>query len=222
MTAPIMLFDVDGTIVDSYPGVTTSFQLALEEAGYALPEGFPIRSILGPPLKSSFTNAGVPESQLEHLRRRYLHFYADEGRWQDYQLYPGMAELLRELAAEGYVLATATSKGEVMTNKLLEHAGLLDLFTVVGTAAEDGSRPTKTHVLAYTIDQLLAKMPDAHISDMVLLGDRIHDIEGAANTGVASIAARWGYGTEEEWAGADYQADTPTDVKEIAHEWPRG
>ena len=224
---PIVLFDVDGTIIDSYPGVIGSFMAALDDFGYSFPDEIPTSSILGPPLTESFLRVGVPEEEVAAVRERYLHHYVKEGRWAEYRLYPGVLELIESLHGEGYVLATATSKGEEMTEVILAHAGIRDFFDFVGAAAADGSRPTKGHVVAHTLAHMQATITKGQTTDMqppapydmVLIGDRIHDYEGSAEHGLRSIAARWGYGTQQEWEHATYQAHTPAEVKELIHAW---
>lgn len=149
--------DVDGTLIDSYPGVTHSYLTALAAVGVTHPAKRPLRTILGPPMVESFRTAGVPEDLIPVAQRAYLTTYGSTG-WSQYSVYPGAREFLMTQRAQGRTLATATSKGDFFTRKVLEHAGLLEFFDVVATAGVPGVRefPTKACVIGDAMNQVYA------------------------------------------------------------------
>ncbi|PRQ10721.1 hypothetical protein C1Y63_10110 [Corynebacterium sp. 13CS0277] len=197
-----VLIDVDGTLVDSFPGVTESYLHALKATGGTHPEGVPLRRILGPPMVDSLTAAGA--SDVAAAQRAYLEAYGESG-WSNYSVYPGAREFLAAQRARGRLLATATSKGAHFARKVLAHAGLLEFFDVVATAGTPGGQqfPTKADVVGEALRQLSA----AGASEFVMLGDRVHDSSGAHAHGIPTIAATWGYGDSEEWSRADARAE---------------
>ncbi|MDO4911707.1 MAG: HAD-IA family hydrolase [Corynebacterium sp.] len=210
-----LLLDVDGTLVDSYEGVVNSYLQALESHGYTHPEGVEVRTILGPPMVQSLAAAGVSDADLEDVRKDYMHRYLSTG-WLQADLYAGIEEFLQWAKAQDFILATATSKAETSTNMVLEHFGLREYFDFLGTAGDKGERPSKTDVIAYTLDNIKREF---NIDTVIMIGDRKHDIEGAQNNSIPVIAVEWGYGTDQERASATYRAATTTDLERTINEW---
>ncbi|UDY34069.1 HAD hydrolase-like protein [Dermatobacter hominis] len=204
-----VIFDLDGTVWDSEPGILACMAHALHELGREVPTDDVLRSHIGPPLRSMLAEVGVPEPQLDDGVRLYRERYLTEGVYEA-SLYDGVVALLDAVAHDGHTLATATSKGEDPTLTMLEHFGIRDRFEVVGAATMDGAATTKSEVLARTLDGL----GDPARSTCVLVGDRDLDVRGAAAHGVDCIGAAWGYGGAEELraAGAWAIADSPADV----------
>ena len=205
-----VIFDLDGTVWDSEPGILACMAHALRELGMAVPADEVLRSHIGPPLRSMLAAVGVPEPQLDDGVRLYRERYLTEGVFEA-SLYDGGPALLDAVAHDGHTLAPATSKGEDPTLTMLEHFGIRERFAVIGAATMDGAATTKSEVLARTLDGL----GDPARSTCVLVGDRDLDVRGAAAHGVDCIGAAWGYGGEEElraagaWAIAAAPADVP-------------
>nr|WP_290216831.1 HAD hydrolase-like protein [Corynebacterium atrinae] len=211
----ILLLDVDGTLVDSLPGIRAGFLHTLDEMGWDHPSEEFINRIAGPPMEITLQNVGMSPEQAREGLAIYLDYTA-RGGWADAQAFPGMLELVREWKATGLTVATATSKGEGFARKILDREGFLPFIDFLGAAEEDGPRRSKTAV----IDHVLASNGwEDQTSDILMVGDRSHDIEGAAHFGIDTTAVTWGYGTPDEWAEARFTAHTPKELEGIVNDW---
>lgn len=205
-----VIFDLDGTVWDSEPGILACMAHALDDLGLDIPGDDVLRSHIGPPLRSMLAEVGVPEPLLDDGVRAYRGRYLTVGVYEA-ALYDGVTDLLDVVAGDGHVLATATSKGEVPTRTMLDHFDLADRFEVIGAATMDGAATTKAEVLALTLGGLGEPDPGA----CVLVGDRDLDVFGAAAHRIDCIGAAWGFGGRDElvdagaWAVADAPADVP-------------
>ncbi len=203
----LVLCDRDGTLVDSSPGIWASVRAAA--AALALPEPTPaqLRAMVGPPLQDGLTVLGVPAGDVPRAVAAYREHYA-AGALLDVTVHDGIPGLLAALGLEGAVLAVATSKPEAFAVRVLEHAGLLPAFATVHGATMDGAVRHKDQVVAAA----LAAHPEGR--DPVLVGDRSHDVLGAAAHGLPCIGAGWGPAEDGELAaaGAAVIAATPADV----------
>jgi phosphoglycolate phosphatase len=148
---------------------------------------------------------GEAAQALAIYRPRYLEVGA-----LDSSLFPGVADVLRAIHAAGVPLSLATSKPETPATLMLSHFGLLDCFDVITGASDDEVRSSKQDVVAEALIRLAALGAD--LSRPVLVGDRIHDVEGAAANGVPTIFAAWGYGTPAERDGSVAVAEAPADL----------
>ncbi len=143
--------------------------------------------------------------------RAYSGYMSDEG-WQRFEVFDGMDDLVARLAGEGYRVCTATSKSERFARAALERAGLLTHIDFLGAASNDGKRAKKVDVIRYVLDQAAPQRP-------LMIGDRLHDFEGAAAFNIPSVAVTWGYGTSEEWDVADYVASDADELERIIREF---
>lgn len=189
-----LLFDLDGTITDSFEGVSKSFAYALESYGIKVDDLQTLRPILGPPLRESFVSLfGFSEEEalkaVEKYRERYVNHYLDENR-----IYDGIPELLKKLCDSGFRLILATSKPEKFSKAILDRFDLTKYFYYVTGASMDKSRDTKEKVLAHILDYL--KISD--VSEAVMIGDRKYDLDGASYFGMDAVGVLYGYGTKEE------------------------
>ncbi len=212
-----LLLDLDGTLVDTFPGVRAGLLHALDTLGHPHPDEAFLAGIAGPPMEETLAAAGVPAEQVPAGLKAYLD-YAAGGGWLQASPFPGVAELLAGWHDEGLVLATATSKGEHFARITLEHFGLLDYIDFLGAAEEDGPRRTKTAVLEHTLTNLGLKGPKP---PALMIGDRIHDFDGARAFGIDSVAVAWGYGTDAERAHAIAVAADPAELERIVHDRTR-
>jgi phosphoglycolate phosphatase len=204
----LVLFDLDGTLVDSSPGIFSSVRHAARELGLPAPTDAQLRAMVGPPLQDGFALVlGVPVGDVGRAVAAYREHYA-AGALLDVTVHDGIPELLAALGRGGAALAVATSKPEPFAVRVLEHAGLLPAFASVHGATLDGSVRHKDQVVAAA----LAAHPGGR--DPVLVGDRSHDVLGAAAHGLPCIGAGWGPAEpgELEAAGAAAIAATPADV----------
>ena len=205
-----ILFDLDGTIIDSSEGVTKSVQHALKHFGIDEPDLKKLNVFIGPPLVESFPkNYGFSKEQTQEAIAIYRERYKPIGMLEC-QLYDGVAECLKKLHEMGYKISVASSKPEPFCKKILEHFGILDLFDEVVGATEDGRIDTKEEVL----QELLRRWSDIALEDMCLIGDTIYDIEGANLVGIKSVGVSYGFGNLDEMlnAGALFICDSMEEI----------
>ena len=199
-----ILFDLDGTLTDSGPGIINGVEYTVEQMGLPRHERSFYRRFIGPPLQWSFQNfLGLDEGPAQEGVRVYRDYYNRQGIWEN-AVYPGIPELLGELQAAGRTLAVATSKPESMALRVLEHYGLLPYFACVAGAPMDEARDRKAESIRRCLDQCGGQA--------VMVGDRSYDVRGAHENHIAAIGVLYGYGSRAEFeeAGADaVAADVP-------------
>lgn len=213
-----LLFDLDGTLVDSFPGIRESFLHTLEVMGWEIPSEERINRVPGPPMEDTLRSLGMSPEQAREGLQIYLERYG-QGGWDNSTVFPGMYELLLRLREQGYRICTATSKGEFFAEKTLRKFGFFEHLDFLGAAQEDGPRREKAAVIRHVIDSMDLRAGDPELGEVLMIGDRSHDIEGAAAFGIDCVAVTWGYGTPEEWAQARYTATTVEELERMIHEW---
>ena len=192
-----VLFDLDGTIVDSAPGIISRMKTTLANVGAVVPSDESLLRWVGPPLLDSFRDfAGMDPLQSQLALTEYRRQVAIEGAEVGTAVFPGIAGLLARISEAGVPLGLATSKPESQANTILDHFGLSQYFTVVTGASEDEVRSSKADVIGEALRRLPAAGVDT--SRTVLVGDRLHDIEGATAHGIPTILVEWGYGSPAE------------------------
>ncbi len=207
------LFDLDGTIIDSAPGITATLAWVFEQLDRPIPTPVELLDWVGPPILDSFRDrAGMSPAQSQRALEMYRPRYLEMGLF-DSAVYPGVAEVLRGVAESPLPLALATSKPELAAITALEHYGLADYFDVITGASEDEVRSSKTDVVGEALVRLAAIGAD--VSRPVLVGDRDYDVEGAGVHGVPTIFAEWGYGSPAEAAGAIAIARSMAELKTL-------
>ena len=212
--APAVIFDLDGTLTDSGPGIFKSTRFALERLnaidGIARPIPAPeaLTWIIGPPLQESFAKL-VGADRAAAMLDLYRERYAVVGMFEN-SLYPGIVNALDGLKASGYRLFVATSKIEIYARPILEHFALTGFFEAIYGSQTDGARAAKGELLRYLLDRERLSPSDG----AVMIGDRKHDAIGAHTVGIASIGALWGYGDAAELtaAGADPLIEAPGQI----------
>jgi phosphoglycolate phosphatase len=219
----IVLFDLDGTLTDSRPGILRSTRFALqrlnEEKGCAhpIPAEDALEFMIGPPLRDTFATLVGPEN-VEALIGHYRERYASIGLFEN-AVFDGVPEALATLHAARYRLFVATSKNEADARRILEHFELAKYFAEIYGSQNDGGRAVKSDLLAYLLARENIKASVAHVA---MIGDRKFDILGAKAVGIAAMGALWGYGSREELneAGADRLIATPRQIPAaIAEMW---
>lgn len=204
-----ILFDLDGTLTDSGEGIIGCAEKTLRHFGVTPPDRITMRSFVGPPLLESFPRFGIPDEQAEEAVRIYREFYVPEGMFQNYP-YPGIEDLLSRLKTEGYSLFVATAKPEHMSVAILEHFRLSQYFQGIYGALVDGLPDTKAAVIARILDAY----PEAR--DVIMVGDTVTDIKGAAVHNIPTVGVSWGYGevANMEEAGAAAIVNTMDELYE--------
>lgn len=195
MTQRTILFDLDGTLSDSAPGIFRSIQYAFEQLELPYPGDSPY--LLGPPIKDIMAMLHCPPLLVDEAIGHYRVRYRTIGLFEN-TVYDGIPALLTALSANGDQLAVATSKPEVFAVQILEHFGLAEHFAFIGGATLDSVRSVKADVIAHT----LAHLPSFNLANTVMVGDRMHDMKGAAAHGLDAFGVLWGYGSQEELEGS--------------------
>lgn len=205
-----ILFDLDGTLTDPGEGITNSVAYALEKWNIHVENRTDLYPFIGPPLKDSFMDFySFSEEQAEQAVACYREYFQDRGIFENV-VYEGVEEMLKTLQASGRKIILATSKPEEFAVRILEHFHLAAYFDFIGGASMDGTRVKKADVISYALKE--GKVTD--LSGAVMIGDRKHDILGAAQAGLDSIGVLYGYGDEAELreAGALYLAERVEDI----------
>lgn len=208
-----ILLDLDGTVTEPEEGITKSIQYALHHMGIEVEDLKTLRKHIGPPLKYGFMDFwGFTEAEADRGIELYREYFTVKGMYQNYE-YVGMKDLLQSLKNAGRTLILATSKPEKFAKMILEYFHLEGYFTDICGASMDSTRSKKGDVIRYALHK-------NHITDLeqvVMVGDRFHDIEGAKENGIDSIGVLYGYGTREELtqAGAGQIAETILELKTI-------
>ncbi|MBO4983516.1 MAG: HAD hydrolase-like protein [Clostridia bacterium] len=209
-----VLFDLDGTLIDSGIGVTNSVAYALDKMGITPPPRNELFKFIGPPLVQSFKEfCGFDGEQIDIAIKYYREYYRDKGILEC-TMYQGVIELLKSLKSKGYEIALATSKPEHFSKIVVENKGILPYLDYLGAASMDEkTRATKEAVVEYTLE--LCREKDR--SKIVMIGDRHFDINGAKSFSLDSIGVTYGYGSYEELkkAGATYIVNTTKEIDEL-------
>lgn len=196
----LVLFDLDGTLIDSEEGIVRSTEHALEKLGAPLPPRAVLRTWIGPPLRATFPSVlGDDADTIERAVALYRERFSDVG-WSEHVVYPGVGDAIDSLAAQGATLAVVTSKPDLYAGRIVESLPFGTRFARVYAAQATTSHSEKTAMIA----QALADFGVAP-ADAAMVGDRHFDIEGAKANGVRAIGVQWGFGSREELieAGAD-------------------
>lgn len=209
-----LLFDLDGTLTNPFVGITRCMQYALGKLGRPVPEADTLRIHIGPPLQVTFPKlleTDDPVLAAECLRL-YRERYADVGKFEN-ELIEGIAGTVAAFAASGHFLSVATSKLESYSQEIVAHFGLSPHFQAVHGSQLDGSRADKGDLVRHI---LAAEGLDP--SRTIMIGDRLHDVQGAARNGVRTIGVLWGFGdrAELEEAGAAAIAAVPAELPKLA------
>ena len=208
LSISVVLFDVDGTIVDSAPAVMHAFRRTLSDFDLPIPDDRRLRTYVGPPLWHSFADLGYSGTLLADLvagyRRRYMDHYLDP------QPFAGIPSLLWDLSREGIPLATATSKQAPMALAQMKHLGLSGAFSVIA-----GATPDLSSTKATVIHEALARLAElgTDVSHPLIVGDSVWDVRGAHEAGIPVVGVGWGYATEDGLDDADAVCQTVEDLR---------
>ncbi|MEG2123876.1 MAG: HAD family hydrolase [Clostridium sp.] len=217
----IILFDLDGTLTDPMVGITKSVSHALKAYGIIEEDLEKLCPFIGPPLTDSFKEFyGFSEEDAKAAIPIFHEYFVGRGMYEN-KVYEGIEEMLGSLRDAGYTLAVATSKPEPFAIEILRHFSLLSYFDLVGGADMEEVRVKKGDVITYTLERL--EMINGPLDtlkasgNIIMVGDRKHDICGAKEAGLPSIGVLYGYGSRAELteAGADVIAATVKDLQEI-------
>lgn len=207
-----VLFDLDGTLTDSAPGIINSVLHALDKFGISA-DPSELRGFLGPPLDYSFSHFfGFSSDQTDAAIKYYREYFSVTGLFEN-EPYEGVEAMLAGLRASGRKVLLATSKPEVFAKRILDRFGLAQYFDLICGATMDTSRSRKSDVIRYA----LAESGTTDLSDAIMVGDRHHDVDGARECGLDCIGVLYGYGSREELetAGATYITGTVDELRDM-------
>ena len=207
-----ILFDLDGTLTDPGLGITNSVMYALEKFGIRVDDRSTLYKYIGPPLMDSFQEFhGFSEADAKAAVSAYREYFSVTGLFEN-ELIPGIPELLSRLKSAGKKLLVATSKPEVFSVRILEHFGMLQYFDFVAGACMDETRTQKWEVIRWALEHC-----DCPREQILMIGDRHHDVEGAKRCGLPCLGVLFGYGSREELlrAGVIGLAAAPEEIGEF-------
>jgi phosphoglycolate phosphatase len=207
-----ILLDLDGTLIDSLPGIAASCEAALRALGHTPDPSFDITPLIGPPLPQVIRRVleRYGDDRVEAGVAAYRAHYGEIGLHQA-TVYPGIADALRLLSSRAHCFVV-TSKRSVFARRIVDSLGLAAWFHSVYGTEPDGSLDDKRDLIAAVLrTEALAA------GDAVMVGDRSHDMIGAHANGLRGIGVLWGYGSREELAaaGADALVQKPEDLARL-------
>lgn len=207
-----MLFDLDGTLTNSAPGIKRSLRYALDKLGVTGYDPAVLDKFLGPPLIWSFkTYMGLDDDTAAEGLRLYRQDYNERGGKYDAEVYEGIPELLAALRDSGVPLGVATVKPENTAKEVLEHFDLMKYFETVSGGAPEEKKAEKKEMILRALERMGIPVDDS----VLMIGDRVFDIEGGIAAGVKTLGVGYGFGgaAELRTAGADYIALAAADIR---------
>ena len=216
MTPPIqrfslLIFDWDGTLMDSEARIVACMQAAAADLSLALPDSAATRDIIGLGLKEAVMTLypGLDREMVERMVQRYRHHYLLENETPT-ELFEGAEQVLKELSAAGFLLAVATGKGRYGLEQSLQQTGLGPLFQATRCADETFSKP-HPEMLLQLLDELGTEPGRA-----LMIGDTEYDMQMAGNAGLAGLAVSYGVHSPER-----LRRHAPLDCIDDIRELPR-
>ena len=212
----VIFFDLDGTLTDPGIGITNSVMYALEKFGITVSDRSELYKFIGPPLMQSFeVYYGFGKDEAKRAVALYREYFQDRGIFEN-QVFDGIEELLKQLKIQGKIVGLATSKPEIYAGQILEHVGLDKYFDFISGSMMNGERTDKGEVITWAI-HLLKEKQECRVEDIVMIGDREHDMIGAKKNQISSIGVLFGYGSREELkeAGATAVAASVSELSEM-------
>lgn len=207
-----ILFDLDGTLTESAPGIINSVKYALAKLGITNYSPDALNKFIGPPLAESFkTLFGLQGGEITHAISVYREYFAEKGLFEN-EVYAGIPETLEKLKEAGLMLAVSTSKPEVYARKIMDKFGLSKYFDFICGIPLDDETMTKSAV----VERTLGLMGADNKALALMVGDRSYDVAGAHKNGIECLGITYGYGDENELisAGAEYIARSPEEMCE--------
>ena len=214
MRYPYVFFDLDGTLTDPALGITNAVMYALQHYGITVQDRTELYPFIGPPLTDSFEKYyHFSSEQAKEAVDIYRVYFKDIGLYEN-TVYNGVPHLLSSLQAAGVQLVLATSKPTIFAKRILEHFDLYSYFTLVIGSELNGERVEKADVIRYALQEL-------HITDLtqvIMVGDRCFDIQGARECGLDAIGVTYGYGDANELDGAVALAHSVSELQTLLTE----
>ena len=216
----IVIFDLDGTLIDSRIGIHSSVVHTLKEMGVAPVDQALLSQFIGPPLIDSFQGiCGLSEAEAERAVAIYKDYFAEEGI-KGFEVYEGVQEMLWLLRASGVTMAIATTKDDVFAREIALNADFLPYLQAVIGSDPEGTMLRKPELIAAALTALgvpTPVTPNADAPRIVMVGDHALDILGAKANNIASIAVTYGFGDGDELKQAepDHMAHSVTELRQL-------
>lgn len=212
MIADYILFDLDGTITDSKPGVTKSIQYSLAKLGIEVADLDELTKFIGPSFRESTMSYGLSEKDFKLAVQYYYEYFEEKGMF-DNNPYPNIDKTLTVLKERGKKLAVATLKPVMFANQILDHFDLSRYFEFTIGSDLDSQSFGKKEI----INECLERFDDSNKEKYVMIGDTKYDILGAKEAGISSVGVLYGYGLKEDLinAGADCLISNHEDILEL-------
>ena len=206
-----VIFDFDGTVADTGEGILRSLQYSFEAMSDPIPDLGDLKKFIGPPVYYSYTTFyNVSEDKVDLYIKKYRERYSEKGIYES-KVYDGIIELIEKLKSKGVKVGIASSKPERLIYAVADYLEITKLFDViVGVKSDNSKHSTK----AGLISQAMTDMGAEDKNEVLMVGDRMFDIDGAHEAGVKCCGALWGFGNEEEFKehNAEFITKTPLDV----------
>ena len=206
-----IFFDLDGTLTNSALGITNAILYGRKKWGLPCGPNSDYYKFIGPTMPQSFVDFwGMEPGQAREFLEVYREYFSTIGLFEN-EVYPGIPELLRELKEAGCHLYIATTKPTVHSLQIAEHFGFAEYFDIISGASLDGTRDQKWQVIDYARQSCGVDMSRA-----IMVGDRLHDVEGAGHFGMSCIGVSYGFGGRQELeeAGALHVVDTVAELRD--------
>jgi phosphoglycolate phosphatase len=197
-----LLFDLDGTLTDPFPGITRCIAYAMERVGVSAPPAEQLRWCIGPPLKHSLAQLLATDDapRVEEALALYRERFGTVGLFEN-TVYDGIPDVLETLNEAGHTLVVATSKPAVFARRIVDHFGLRRYFKTTYGSELDGTRADKTRLIAHILRKESFNGPET-----IMIGDRAYDMIGAKENGLFRWGVLWGYGSRDELERSGAQA----------------
>lgn len=195
-----ILFDLDGTITDSAPGIMRSVSYALEKMDFPPAPYETLRRFIGPPLMDSFMRlTNMTEEEASQAIKYYRELYNADAKFDAF-VYDGIPELLKKLKEEGRLVILATSKPHHYAEQILAHFGLDQYFDLIAGPTIGTLKYEKADIIREIFNRLervsAGNPPDK--KTMIMIGDTRFDVEGARICGLDTVGVTYGFGSREE------------------------
>lgn len=220
----VFLFDFDGTVSESAPGIIKSVQYSLRSLGIEETDMDVLKTFIGPPLNVQYRKVyGLTDEQIVTAVTKFRELYETKGIL-DCRPYPGLDRLFREATEKGKILAVASSKPEPFVEEIVESFGFTDYFTAIcGSDIGDELKPKpagsqKARIIRKALARLAeAGVPEEDLARAVMIGDTQYDVCGARENDIPCVGITYGYGTREELeeSGADSITDSPDGLRKL-------
>ncbi len=203
-----ILFDLDGTLTDSAPGIINCIKYACDKMQLSYPDEATLNSFVGPPLKDMMQSVfSLSEADAEKMVAFYRERFSEVGLFEN-SVYPGIYEMLSAVKASGKKTALATSKPLIYAERIMDKFKLTEFFDVLSGSELSGAHVSKDEVIEIAISKLNAPKAEA-----LMVGDRSFDLSAASKLGIASVAVTYGYA-----APGELEAEHPTFIASSAKE----